>query len=58
MKPILLDMNDMSDSREVYESRPHPIFVLFIYLLMVMVAVALLWAALFKIDIVPTLILI
>ncbi len=52
MKPILLDMNDMSDSREVYESRPHPFFVLFIYLLMVMVAVALLWAALFKIDIV------
>lgn len=52
MKPILLDMNDMSDSREVYESRPHPFFVLFIYLLMVMVVVALLWAAFFKIDIV------
>lgn len=52
MKLILLDMNDMSDSREVYESRPHPFFVLFIYLLMVLVAVALLWAALFKIDIV------
>lgn len=52
MNPILLDMNDMSDSREVYESRPHPFFVLFIYLLMVMVVVALLWAAFFKIDIV------
>lgn len=52
MKPILLDMNDMSDSREVYESRPHPFFVLFIYLLMVMIVVALLWAAFFKIDIV------
>lgn len=52
MKPILLDMNDMSDSREVYESRPHPFFILFIYLLLTIVAVTLLWAAFFKIDIV------
>lgn len=52
MKPILLDMKDMSDSREVYESRPHPFFILFIYLLLTIVAVTLLWAAFFKIDIV------
>ena len=52
MKPILLDMNDMSDSREVYESRPHPFFILFIYMLLTIVAVTLLWAVFFKIDIV------
>lgn len=52
MKPIILDMNEMSDSSEVYESRPHPFFVLFIYLLLIIVAVAVIWAAFFKIDIV------
>lgn len=52
MRPILLDMNDMSDSSEVYESRPHPFFIIFIYLLLVIVVVSILWAAFFKIDIV------
>lgn len=52
MRPILLDMNEMSDSREVYESRPHPFFVLFIYLLLIIVTVAAVWSAFFKIDIV------
>lgn len=52
MRPILLDMNDMSDSSEVYESRPHPFFIIFIYLLLAIVAVTILWAAFFKIDIV------
>lgn len=54
MKPILVDMKDMSDSREVYESRPHPFFIGFIYLILGMVLVAVLWAAFFQIDIVVT----
>lgn len=54
MKPIIVDMKEMSDSREVYESRPHPFFVWFIYLLLAMAAVAVIWAACFKIDIVVT----
>ena len=31
MKPIIVDMKDMSDSTEVYNSRPNPFFVYFIY---------------------------
>ncbi len=54
MKPILVDMKDISDSREVYESRPHPFFIGFIYLIFGMVVIAVLWAAFFKIDIVVT----
>lgn len=52
MKPIILDMNEMSDSREVYESRPHPFFVIFIYMLLIMLAAAIVWAACFKLDVV------
>ena len=52
MKPIILDMNEMSDSREVYESRPHPFFVIFIYMLLFMLTVAIIWAACFKLDVV------
>lgn len=54
MKPILVDIKDMSDSREVYESRPHPFFICFIYLLLAMTASAIIWAAFFEIDIVVT----
>lgn len=54
MKPILVDMKDMSDSREVYESRPHPFFIGFIYLILGMVVTAVLWAAFFQVDIVVT----
>ena len=52
MRPIILDMSEMSDSKEVYESRPHPFFVVFIYMLLTIVAVAVIWAAVFKMDIV------
>jgi len=52
VKPIILDMNEMSDSREVYESRPHPFFVIFIYMLLFMLTVAIIWAACFKLDVV------
>lgn len=52
MKPVLVDMKEMSDSREVYESRPHPFFVGFIYLILGMVIAAVMWAAFFQMDIV------
>ena len=29
MKPIIVDMKDMSDSTEVYNSRPNPFFCIF-----------------------------
>lgn len=52
MRPIIIDMKDMSDSREVYESRPNPVLPGFIWLLLVMIAAAFVWMAFFKIDIV------
>lgn len=52
MKPIIVDMKDMSDSREVYESRPHPVFTWFIYLVLTMFILGIIWAYNFKIDIV------
>jgi len=54
MKPIIIDMKDMSDSTEVYESRPNPFLIYFIYLLAAMFVIALLWMSFSKIDIVVT----
>lgn len=52
MRPIILDINEMSDSSEIYESRPHPFFTIFIYMILTMVIIAGVWAACFKLDIV------
>ena len=52
MKPIIVDMKEMSDSTEVYESRPNPCLIYFIYILAAMFMIALLWMAFSKIDIV------
>ena len=52
MKPIIVDMKDMSDTTEVYESRPTPLLIYFIYLLMVILGAALLWMYFSDIDIV------
>lgn len=52
MKPILIDINEMSDSRELYESRPNPWFSILIYTILAIVIVALTWMYFGKIDIV------
>lgn len=52
MKPIIVDMKDMSDSTEVYESKPNRFLVYTIYLILVILVVAVLWMALSKMDIV------
>ena len=52
MKPIIVDMKDMSDSTEVYESKPNRFLVYTIYLIFIILIVAVLWMALFKMDIV------
>ena len=52
MKPIIVDMKDMSDSTEVYESKPNRFLVYTIYLISIILVVAVLWMALFKMDIV------
>ena len=52
MKPILMNINEMSDSREVYESKPNPIFAIFIYTILGIIAATLIWTYFGRIDIV------
>lgn len=52
MKPIIVDMKDMSDSTEVYDSRPNRFLIYTIYLILLAVIVAVVWMCVFKIDIV------
>ena len=52
MRPIIVDMRDISDSTEVYESRPNPVLTGFIYLILAMVVVAFIWMGFFKMDVV------
>lgn len=52
MKPILINLNEISDSREVYESKPSIIFTLFIYSILSLFITALLWMYFGRIDIV------
>ena len=52
MKPIIVDMKDMSDSTEVYESKPNRFLVYTIYLILIILVAAVLWMALSKMDIV------
>lgn len=52
MKPILMNINEMSDSREVYESKPNPIIAIFIYTFLSLIAIALVWSYFGRIDIV------
>lgn len=52
MKPIIVDMKDVSDSTEVYESKPNRFLIYTIYLILIILVVAVLWMRLFKIDVV------
>lgn len=52
MKPIIVDMKDMSDSTEVYESKPNRFLIYTIYLIFFILVAAILWMSLSKMDIV------
>ncbi len=52
MKPIIVDMKDMSDSTEVYESRPNPFLIYTIYVIVLIVVVAFCWMYFFHMDVV------
>lgn len=52
MKPIIIDMKDMSDSVELYESRPNPAIIGFIYVLLALLASVVIWMAVSKIEVV------
>ena len=50
MKPIVIDMKDLSESAEIYESAPNKVTVMFIYILLVFSVIGVLWMSLFSID--------
>lgn len=50
MKPIIVDMKDLSDSVEVYQSKPTPFLVYTIYAILAVLLAACIWASVFKID--------
>lgn len=52
MKPIIVDMKDLSDSTEVYEAKPNRFSVYTIYVITLLVAVAFLWMFFSKMEIV------
>ena len=52
MKPILINLNEMTDSREVYESKPNIVLTIFIYTILALFITALLWMNFGRIDVV------
>lgn len=52
MKPIIVDMKDMSDSTEVYESRPNRFLVYTIYVIFALLITAFVWMSVAKMDVV------
>ncbi len=51
MRPIIINMNEMSDSREVYDSRPNRVLPVFLYTCLGLLVVAVVWMCLGEIDI-------
>ena len=52
MKPIIVDLKDISDSTEVYDSKPNRFVPYTIYIICAILAIALFWMYLFRMDIV------
>lgn len=52
MKAVIQDFASLSDSRELYETRPFPVGVYTIYLLLTLILAALVWAGFSEIDVV------
>ncbi|ACL76603.1 hypothetical protein Ccel_2264 [Ruminiclostridium cellulolyticum H10] len=52
MKGILVDINELTDSREMYHAKPHPFVWVFTYVLIGLVIAAVIWAAFGKKEIV------
>lgn len=50
MKPIIVDINDCSESVEVYKSRPNPFMIYTIYTIFAILVIACIWMCFFDID--------
>jgi len=51
MKPIILNINEMSESIEAYEAKPKKAVIYTIYTIFALLVVALVWAYFFKVEI-------
>ena len=54
MKHTLIDINELSDSKEVYGQRPNPFISVFIYSILALLLIAVLYSCFGKIEIVST----
>lgn len=52
MKPIIIEMKDLSESTEIYEKKPNPAIVWFIYILLGIIVISVLWMAFSETEIV------
>ena len=52
MKSVVLDLKDITDSREMYQTKPHPFTWIFSYVLLTIIAAAIIWSCFGKIEIV------
>lgn len=52
MEPVIKDIREITDSKEMYETKPHPFISVFIYILIACIGCALIWMYLGEIDIV------
>ncbi len=52
MREISIHLNDISDSRELMESKPYPVITYFIYIILTLITIALTWSYFSEIDIV------
>lgn len=54
MKELIVEFEDLSDSKEMYGHRPNPFIAVFIYVIMIILVVATVFVCFAKIDIVST----
>lgn len=52
MKEITMSISELSDSRELLESKPYPIVTYFIYIVLGIIAIAITWSFFGEMDIV------
>lgn len=51
MKPVIMDLSEMSDSTEIYNSRPSAVISYFIYSIIALFMVAIMWMCFSRIDV-------
>ncbi len=52
MRPVILSLDELSDSKEVYEAKPKIVFSLFIYIVLCIILITLGWMYFGRIDVV------